>query len=283
MPEDPRIAELRMVLARSVVGLSIVSCPPIAERAQSKNTVAMRTGFIVEINGAWKLVTAGHVLLELRNAVDKGCKLDIKLVDGWHREDGKTTPIPFDPMQLGPMAIDHDGDDFGIVPLGPHYERLLAANGVDAVPERQIRGVPPPADFYAVVGFPEMALNARLVDQDRISQTYQMATPFVMLSANPVLDIKKPFEGSAPRIYATLNPAPLLEFDDHASIRVDDIVGMSGGPLFALWMNREGSHQYTVVAVQSRWRDRSRTIAACPMIRMLELLDRGGLRSLACR
>lgn len=44
---------------------------------------------------------------------------------------------------------------------------------------------------------------------------------------------------------------------------VNDIGGMSGGPVFAL-KKVEGEWRYKVIGVQSSWYPSARTIAACP-------------------
>jgi len=53
---------------------------------------------------------------------------------------------------------------------------------------------------------------------------------------------------------------------------VEDIDGMSGGPIFA-FKKIEGNWKYSVVGVQSGWYQQIETIAACPFISLGTALE----------
>jgi hypothetical protein len=51
----------------------------------------------------------------------------------------------------------------------------------------------------------------------------------------------------------------------YPEVKIDDIAGMSGGPIYGFRKNDDGQWVYHVVALQSRWRKTSRVIFGCPV------------------
>jgi hypothetical protein len=90
------------------------------------------SGFVVEVDGEWFLITAGHCLEDVRELESKGC-----VFRQWHLDD--SMGIGARHSNIGPFAFDaalkgglHDetlGIDYGLIHLREMYRLLMQANG----------------------------------------------------------------------------------------------------------------------------------------------------------
>jgi hypothetical protein len=110
-----------------------------------------------------------------------------------------------------------------------------------------------------MLGFPEKVAERfnkpTNAGEDRISIT----SP-VIISAEKVEDaFQKP--SSVP-----IDPTKFPRFIGRINVEIPfNIKGMSGGPIFGLTEKPDGTDEYTVVALQSRWIQDHRIIFGCPL------------------
>jgi hypothetical protein len=225
------------------------------ERGQETHS-RMFTTFAMEIRGNFVLVTAGHVLQDVRENEAKGYRVArARLLDGLgtSAQFRHAAPLDWDATQKAVPFRDHH-NDFGLIFIDGMARAMLELNGVVPIDERAWDAEPTRADFYILVGAPS-----------------ELSTPGFPLTkvASVVLTLDRLSEP----------PPELCETVAHrwyGRIRsldpgFADIDGMSGGPIFAL--HHDGVEwRYWLQAVQSAWHRPTRTVAACPTRQLGNLL-----------
>jgi hypothetical protein len=202
--------------------------------------------FVISIEDGWFLITAGHCLKEIEDIlkagyfIEKGELLDFVNINSTYSH---SVPFNFEASFSG-----HMGDnkyDYGIIYLEDHYKRLLEANGVKALDEEVWEKQPDDPDFYLLLGVPGQLTE---VTEDKITITT------ALYSVTKCEKTPEEFEKTdAPTFYGKIH------LDDNSL----SIKGMSGGPLFSFKSTDSGELKYWLCAVQSRWIQPKKLIAAC--------------------
>ena len=124
------------------------------------------TGFLMYEKQVSVWVTAGHLFEEIETEVlantDAYADARFRLIDTLHSNVVSIEPVPFDyPAQPFKGFVVHRntegvelGWDFGVVFLPSYYGRLLAANKIKPVSERNWKNVPESFDKYFLLGLP---------------------------------------------------------------------------------------------------------------------------------
>ena len=260
--------EFLSYLARHFVSLGFFDqSPQVAKEYGGAGRFHSLSGFLVTVRNLVYLMTAGHALAQIEEAMQNGQKLTGWMLDdsfGWearHRE-----PIPFDFLGAARRHIVADGMDYGIVHLTPYFVRLLIANGVKAIGEESWeREWPTHFDAYALLGLPAQLVTPLGGVKGAVSRVMALMPVQKIDDESIVPDqLKHP----SPRIYGRVT----LPTDEPA---FDSIVGMSGGPLFGFKYDAAGKRvgQYWVIGVQAAWDPETRIIAACPIQQMLRAIS----------
>jgi hypothetical protein len=234
---------------------------PEAGKEKCKNY----SGFILTIRGLWHLVTAGHILEGLEKAMESG-EVEITrsyLLDSYGSGRVADLPNPFDFADAPKTYLydDEAGLDFGLILLRPYYQRLLAANKI--LPFSEIDWVKQPEKFEAMfmLGLP-FEINSSEIRPEGVS-----INPALM----PIEQIDGPPK-DLPDVKETLYPRFWARLISRKGI--DDIGGMSGGPIFGLAHDKEGNLRYWAVAIQSGWWKGPGVIAANPVSVMGLMMER---------
>lgn len=225
--------------------------------------------FVVELAGAWFLITAGHWIKKredgLERALAAGYALErIQLVDSFAGKTSTPLPITFDLSEWAAMYDDDQGIDFAALPLNPLFRRGLEAAGVTAI-EPHAMG---PAQFYddsqlVLAGVPRESF--KLKRNDGLMKFF-----LVPLTEYDGHDL--PVKGESVLAKMAENPAA---GEPH---HVEDIAGMSGCPVFRV-VNKAGSpKKYWLVGIQSGWYSSRRVIRFCSLDRFVAALEEAGQR-----
>lgn len=232
------------------------------------------SAFILSVRRAWYVVTAGHILRDLDERLSAGRKIvRSNLMDGM-ASGSVFPPIPFILGRTEEWYVyDKDqGVDYALIPLREFFVRQLLAAGVTALEETSVGSLDLDADEYYLLGFPQEAVRTTSYRfGDTIHVTTDLGTPLLPVErvAAPPDYMKK----SCPRFYGKV---PNGSFDmENMNGAPQSIVGMSGGPIFAVKRTSPTSGQYWILAVQSCWDPKSRILAASPV---LPLVHRIGAR-----
>lgn len=242
---------------RHLVGL----CVTFRRLGKDEVEFAAYAGTLILVENLAFFLTAGHILKDLEIA-RKSNEVEITsamLADtfGLHRISDK--PIPFDLKNAQLLHIDDEekGLDFGVIPLGPYYVRLLAKNGVVALEEKNwIHQANVRFDAHIVLGLPE-EFSSKQVDSDGNA------------AVSPTMFRVHRLESAPESSRKTRYPRFVGQIDQENPIK--SVVGMSGGPIFGF--NIEGKDiRYWVVALQSSWNPKTRIIYGCSLPTLATLL-----------
>jgi len=227
--------------------LSCVQHPP-----GESESILVFSGFIAEIEDVWLYITAGHILRELTKAIEGGSKFNVwRLGDETAKGKFAGTAIPYE-FDLAKWLIIEDDDlglDYAAVVLDSLYCRALEAGGAVPIPKEAWGSHLIEHDYWALIGIP-----AETVTYDNETIISAKAVTLVMEPTNAPLE---PSEKDQNRFYAQL-------MDDSADA-VESLVGMSGGPIFALRAIDDIWH-YSVIGVQSGWYSSDKVVIACPFV-----------------
>lgn len=218
------------------VTLSCVQRLP--DKSEDKSLVF--SGFLIEIEDIWLYVTAGHVLRDIRNAIEAGAKFET-----WRLADKVAIPYEFDLEKWRIIEQEEHGLDYAALWLDPLYCRQLEAGGAVPIPKVGWGNHVTEYDYAVLVGVPSETVK---YDQQTIITGRLVMIPLKRSEAPECAGRK-----AENQFYAQLN-----DLGD-----VKDIDGMSGGPVFTL-KKTDGEWMYTVIGVQSGWYRDSQLIAACP-------------------
>jgi hypothetical protein len=212
-------------------------------------------GFSMEVRGVWCLVTAGHSIQELEAglASRKQRLTNCCLVAHLGRNPLAEQTIPFDFQLSGKLWVNEEADglDFALLTLTSEQRVAVAAKGIRPIREENWNRQDLDAcEVFALLGLPRCLVG----DHARL-EAYGEGVAGVV---NPVL---------VPVRRTQLQPDELPEstFPWFVGVvgaegELQDIVGMSGGPIFGMFKGTDGRLRYWIVAIQSRWDKVSRTI-----------------------
>ncbi len=224
------------------------------------------SGFIISFNGLWCLATAGHILEDLEQHLrDRTIRVvRYALLDDFGPDVISHDPIPFDYGRAPKYYINdrEAGLDFALIGLGPYYQGLLQANGIVAVSHENWKKQHE-VDFgkHMMIGLPQQAIEAS-------SWKNQGKVHFEAFVRPMTIDVEKLNE-LPEDIRETRYPRFIGKIT--GALPIDDIVGMSGGPI--LGFSKEAD-KYWIVAIQSSWLSASKIVLGCPIIIIADFVEK---------
>ena len=207
------------------------------------------TAFSFSVKGRWFLVTAGHIIKDIQDKIHNE-DIDLqatRLIDGLGIDSPHDNTIPFayDDSIVHYFYDASYGADYAAIYLSPIYVELLIENGVQALDELSWESSPPKIDFCFLFGIPN-----ELIVEEKQKIHFKPLIFNVDLVDEPSPNFRTV---DLPMYYGQIQLPNGLE----------DINGVSGGPLFAFHKDNQGL-RYWVIGIQSKWVETDRQIAACP-------------------
>lgn len=241
-------------VGRHFVSLSCVQQPP----GKDENVIVF-SGFLAGFEEEWLFITAGHILRDVEKAVADGSTFDVwRLGDDTARGKYQGIAIPFDfnPAEWLAIYNENIGVDYASVVLRPIYRQALEAGGAQPLPRQAWGSHESKHDYWALLGVPSETVS---YDAKTI-----IAAKTKTLVLAPAESPTGPSDKDEYRFYAKL-------VGDSVTA-VDNVDGMSGGPIFAIQAINNIWH-YSAIGVQSGWFPSSRILIACPFISFASLLS----------
>lgn len=248
-------------VGRHFVTLSYVYTPPGMSSADERTGII--SGFIVEIEGAWFYMTAGHVIDEIREGLKIGGKFDVwRFGDQTAGNVFKGIPVPYD-FNIDNWLVlrdDNIGLDYAVVVLAGLYRQNLEAGGVVPI-ARKAWGtyVDSGHNQWILVGIPAETVEYR--------QRRFLTARVVMVPLEPAQEPPSAGDKIQNKFFGK------LKFDSANTKTPQSIEGMSGGPIFATRKSRKNL-KYWVIGVQSGWYPSTSTISACPFSSLAVSLEK---------
>lgn len=285
MPENLTEDQLKLM---NYVGRHIVSLRGVYRNAGEADNAYYNkpfnfSGFVFNLREDWFLFTAGHVLKSIGDL-----RSNNTIVDGFRLDDAHSPNAPFKDLDtLTPFNFDkapkHFVDqpelgDFAAIWLRQNYRELLSKNGIKPFSPEETSATPYDARFIChwLIGFPEELMS---VDGEGDSALHK--SQLVIIKVDPVAfedlpgSIKSEVDDRGfhrDNLFARLPDANELTNGENPGLQ--SIVGMSGGPIIGWRKNDDGIVGYNLIAVQSRWWEKSRILMACTASRYISALDR---------
>lgn len=262
-------------LYQSVVGLhwsSVLREPAAGEsdfRRKRGLQVHTASAFLTPLptSSVLTAVTAGHVISGLLENAKSPTRAvyQFRVMDRGPCPEGTSgVPVRVDSVAKW-TTFEKEGDyDYGAMVLPSFEARMILAGGVAApIPPEMLAEPEEEFDAYVLLGFPSSARTVLREEFDEDSGRMSMSVGCPMLPVTRMPD-RNGGAASHPRFIAKI---------DAWEPRLDNIEGMSGGPVFGL--RRDGSSLVIrLVAIQSSWFRDSRTIFAEHAAPFLGALDR---------
>jgi hypothetical protein len=242
------------------------------------NSVMCFSGFVMEVDHFWFLVTSGHILADIETQLRAGQEgiLQSHLIDIFGPSPTHRTLIPINYQETF-KHHEYDratGTDFAFIYLRPLIRANLAANQIVPVDRRMWADVDDTEfERFFMVGLPTELIRY-LTPNRRPGDGASIDLRMAMLPVEKM--------DALPDHLDPCNEPMFIGRVPSAESGVDNIDGMSGSPVIGVRRHPDGSAVYAVVAIQSSWYPNSRFVLAYPfpaLARRMEL----ELRTLAAR
>jgi hypothetical protein len=213
------------------------------------------SGFVLALHGRLYWVTAGHCFRDTDKLIADGVVRVLEgggFVDYLGYEATHRQPYPFSYVpNCGCYLYKPDlAIDCGLIPLDILQTRCFLANKVAPITrENWIHQHRLSFDFYKMLGVPEDGVLQEALPNGSID----IGVRPTMVAVNR-LDPSEVDDGQAGWFVGQIDPG---------ASELKTVKGMSGGPIYGFRRDDNGQLTYHVVALQSWWRDRSRTIFGC--------------------
>jgi hypothetical protein len=204
--------------------------------------VATSSGTLMAFGNIFCLVTAGHVVDEVREKFLENPDVEFlacRLIDSVGSQAKHEDMVPIAWTELPMVHLNEDGLDFALIALHANTVRLLDANGVIAIREEQWdRQHTVKFDGYMLMGLPQELASGRAHQVGDVTvQSVLMHVESAEVPPDLPVTTYKPFAG---RI---VNRGSL-----------NSVKGTSGGPIFGYRAEQHDGRErlrYWVVAIQS--------------------------------
>lgn len=257
-PSDASLAFLRDTAAKHFVCLSYrATFPEVGPEVQQ----CFASCFVAEISDLWWLITAGHVITGIKQAMAQGGRVsEFSLHDKLAGNDFFAVPYSFNADEWVVLDSKEDGTDFAAAPLHVLEAMNLQAGGIKPI-DAALWGSEPLDQYshWLLAGIPD---ESHTVERGR--RVLKLTLFPVAPTSAPASVVTKPGEHLA---FAKLLRLPSVD-----GVVVNDLAGMSGGPIFGL-KEGEAFFRYWLIGVQSGWYSASRIISFCPVRQYFEAVN----------
>lgn len=222
------------------------------------------SGLLVHMRGLYIWITASHVIRELNTILsDRSVLAQIKSPS----KHVGVEPVPIDLTACHKFSFQQSeedvlGIDVGAVVLPVHVARLLIASGYGFMSPQDFARRAEQFDAYSLLGYPRDACDARTrrSGADRIAR-FRLRAPMLALFPTPPPDNswRKPLYRRFFGIFPNHTSTAEGEFS------IDDVRGMSGGPVFGINRESEGPPSIRLIGIQSVQGTNTGVLAVCPV------------------
>ncbi|MCU4120944.1 hypothetical protein [Variovorax sp. N23] len=246
-------ARLPQLFGRHVVAVTVTSID-----ASSQVHTYSFSGFFVVHNETWFLLMAGHVIEDLRTLALRG-----ETIESWDLTDAfadgpdkRSVVVDIRLDEVDSLPYVQGGSDLAWTAINDFHKETFRRNGIDPIDMARDfeRLSDRPFDMLVLAGVP----TEKVAFTGARARQALLAIPADVLELEQVSEVLK--QGTKRRFYGQLDSVMRMQAG------LTDIAGMSGGPLFGLWISPDRkTFDYAVVAIQSAWDPKALQIAGWPL------------------
>src|SRR5665213_2251271 len=203
MTEEEKTKALMPYFSRGIVSLGwFDQTGPRADENEGNGRLFTVSAFVVSVQGIWFLMTAGHVIDGIEQAIAAGQKLtSFHIDDNWSGRKVPDNTFAFDYARSNKFFINDPKSqaDYGAIWL-TDYTRTMLEGRIQPFDETDWRMLPNDFDQferYVICGFPAQLLSNKVVDEC-VHSTKGLAI-FELDKVDPPTHIKSSF----PRFYGS--------------------------------------------------------------------------------
>ena len=272
-PEEQNALDFLAFMSRHLVAL-IAQYESFDNEGRSfHHGVIVYSGFVLSLHDRWFWVTAGHCLRNEQAEDEDEKGLDdlitsgrLKLVStgfadyfGLEASHRHCVPFSYEPGSALQLYRKDLGLDFALIPLSDLIRAAFQKNRIIAV-SRENWIHQPELSFtqHKILGFPSHLVKTSKSSGDEFVADFQP----VMIAVDRLNP--SDVQGVPADIWFVGRIPP--------EVKIQSIKGMSGGPIYGFRKSETGQWFYHVIALQSWWRDKTRTIFGCSLPTFAEAL-----------
>lgn len=215
---------------------------------------------VIEIRGCWLLLTAGHIISNMLDFINKGYSINSpQLMDCWNANAKDRSPIPFifDRRKQISLNYSRDGTDFAILHIDGNTRSLLESNGIAPISSKQWMDAPDMVHAACMLGFPTHLQNVGFFKSETVFTPCYTMAPLETVTRD---DVPNHLKCKSPSLHFRVTNPPTSNL--HPADEPFDIDGMSGGPVIGIGVDEAGKLHYSVVGVQVAWDHNTRVTRA---------------------
>ncbi len=217
------------------------------------------SGFLINVNETVWICTAGHIIEDLKRSLANGRKnVRCHVLDSPDPNDGLGASVPLPPECItNAIVFNRDGLDIAAIRLSQLIVENLKKGNRFPLDSTRLETSAMEPDGHVMLGFPKQAQHiSQTLSSRRLNAQIDQLTPLLPV----VTDVRPPdcLCTKHDRFFGRVILPDEFNWGD--DVDIDDIDGMSGGPIFALHCSEERL-DYRLVAVQSSWARESRIVA----------------------
>jgi len=223
----------------------------IRYESEQKIEGAHITGFLFHHQNIPIWITAGHAMEDFKKLL--ASSVQIKQCHFIDCAGGGGQTIPIDRNDIRPVTINRDGVDISIVILPGYVFKTLFANERNYwlnAPKPHHLKKPKPIGFH-LVGWPKiLERNSKWHISKHVIELSTQLT-LICLPIKRISGRKKSsnsFWNRKGGFYGRILP-----YTNSTKLDLESIVGMSGGPIFAIQPQKDGSFNSRLYGIQSGW------------------------------
>jgi len=233
------------------------------------------SGFLFSYQEYFLWITAGHVIKDIEELFQNN-GYDVKHIAWIDNNEinipSKHNTIPFDYSQTKKFYIDDDTMDLGVVRLkGLHLQTILrnSSNRWFTKESWRNNNLSNPEGLF-LVGYPDETKVCRNIEESdgnySVSKISCISIPVERIARKESDENK--FWNFPDCFYGKVLPIT----KDGCTI-LNDIRGMSGGPILGVETKADGKINYRLIGIQSSWLPESKILRATPIESVIKLID----------
>ena len=224
------------------------------------------TGVLLEYEERMLWLTAGHVIDNIQKVLNHSeFKISImRWLDDYDVPGAKSIPINYSNLDM--LSWTSKGIDFGVINISPLEKQCLLANN-DTIPInseiwKNLKHASP--EGYYIVGYPRIWNN---YNEQRLEGNKILKSIWTNIACIPILPILAPSDTKSDPFWKNDNGfyGQILNYPDMQEFQVEDIAGMSGGPVFSIERTPSSQLAYRLAGIQVAWKPSSGIIRAEPI------------------